>query len=520
MTDATKESQLVDKLMTNQLGIRPTDIGRVKDERVQSMVKQMAGLVISQASFEELSRCLPREVREAKVENIGGIDSKFDGETIQSFMEKQWLMTEQFAGDYIEAFNDVASIYKLNSVKSLNIILSVMPDDQPLPKKDIASIMGIESLNRAAEILAGSNAKWIESSHAFYLNVQRQLTKGTGCEHQMDKLGELEQKLERAFTDFAAVEDEISSAKGNLKAAEKAREGLAQLRQGKEQYVEWLTSELATADKELKSAQKRLRDYTFRMWGPYVDMWKRDVELAQADVDRFTREKQDLEQRKEAAKSGAILDKDDKLARDTERDFTKLQADLAESGILMKRKQRAEDEIQNLERSIRETKTQIESVLKKSGAVNLKHLRQIEETAGDFARSNRVAATNRKVLKGPIQRQISTVACLLNQMQDRQTATGQKAMLKAVVTLLTQADDQAAVFFRKCKMMEGLGSKNPVQWGLEDLGLVDEQPQLSKFALPAGSPPPVPQTVQPSLPPPPAQMPLDIPESDDEEPTL
>jgi len=516
----TKETQMVEKLMINQLGIKPADIARVKDDRVQSLVKQMAGLVISQASFRELSRSLPPEVRNAPMQKIDGIELNFDGETIQTFAEKQWLMTEKFAGDFIEAFNEMASMYKLNSVKGLNIVLSTLTDNQPLPKQDIASILGIESLNRAAQTLAGSNTQWIDSSRAFYLNVQRMIFRGNGCEHRMDALLDLENKLQKAFTDFATVEDEISSAQGKLNAAKRGRESLEQLRQGKNQYAEWLTTELAATDRELKAAQKRLKDYTYRMWGPFVDMWRRDVELAHADVDRFNREKQELEQRKEAATSQAILDTD-KLMRENATEITKLEAGLAESGALRRRKQRAEQEIQKLEASIRKENKDIEDVLKTAGASSLRHLRQIEDTAECFADNNKVAAINRQVLKGPIQRQISTVACLLNQMQDKPTASGQMAMLRGVVSLMTQKDDQAAVFFRKCKMIEGLGSQNPVHWGLEDLELVERDPQLSDTALPAGLPPRVPQTLQPSLPPPAAaQMPLNIPESDDDAPTL
>jgi len=516
----TKESQMVEKLMINQLGIKPVDIARVKDDRVQAMVKQMAGLVISQASYRELARSLPPEVRNAPLQKIDGIELDIDGATIGTFAEKQWRMAEEFAVDYIEAFNEVASIYKLNSVKGLNIVLSALPDDQPLPNQDIASILGIESLNRAAQTLAGSNKEWIESSRAFYLNVQRMLFRGNGCEHRMDVLRDREKELQRAFADSTKVEDEISSAKGKLNAAKHSREGLAQLRQGKNQYAEWLTTELAAADRELKAAQKRLKDYTYRMWGPFVDMWRRDVELAQADVDRFTHEKQDLEQRKEAAKSQAILDTD-ALMRANTIEITELEERLAESGALMQRKERAEQDIQKLEQAIHKDKEEIEAVLKTAGASSLRHLRQIEETAECFADNNKVAASNRKVLKGPIQRQISTVASLVNQMQGKPTASGQRAMLRGVVSLLTQKDDQAAVFLRKCKMMEGLGSRDPVHWGLEDLDLVEEEPQLSNFALPAVSPPPGPQTLQPSLPPPAAQVPLAaIPESDDDEPTL
>merc|ERR1712012_1115041 len=199
---------------------------------------------------------------------------------------------------------------------------------------------------------------------------------------------------------------------------------------------------------------------------------------------------------------------------------TKLEEDLEESGALMQRKKHAEQEIQKLEKSIHEEQKKIEAILKTAGASSLRHLRQIEEAAECFADNNKLAAINRQVLKGPIQRQISTVACLVNQMQDQPTASGQKAILRGVVSLLTQKDDQAAVFLRKCKMMEGLGSRDPVHWGLEDLDLVEEEPQLSNFALPAVSPPPGPQTLQPSLPPLAAQLPLDIPESDDDEPTL
>jgi len=332
-------------------------------------------------------------------------------------------------------------------------------------------------------------------------------------------MGDREKELQRAFADSTKVEDEISSAKGKLNAAKHSREGLAQLRQGKNQYAEWLTTELAAADRELKAAQKRLKDYTYRMWGPFVDMWRRDVELAQADVDRFTHEKQDLEQRKEAAKSQAILDTD-ALMRANTIEITELEERLAESGALMQRKERAEQDIQKLEQAIHKDKEAIEAVLKTAGASSLRHLRQIEETAECFADNNKVAASNRKVLKGPIQRQISTVASLVNQMQGKPTASGQRAMLRGVVSLLTQKDDQAAVFLRKCKMMEGLGSRDPVHWGLEDLDLVEEEPQLSNFALPAVSPPPGPQTLQPSLPPPAAQVPVAIPESDDDEPTL
>lgn len=515
---------MVEKLMVNQLGIRPIDVARVKDDRVQSLVKQMAGLVISQASFKELSRSLPPEVFNAPLQKIRGIDLDIDGETIGTFAEKQWLMTEDFAADYVEAFNEVASMYKLNSVKQLNIILSTLTDDQPLPKKDIASILGLASLNRSAEILAGSNTEWVESSKAFFLNVQRMLFKGTGCEHRMDALGDMEKDLQRAITDLATVDHEILSAHAELKAAQHGKEGIAQLRQGKTQYVEWLTTELATADKELKSAEKRLRDYTYRMYGPFVEWWRRDVDLAKADVDRFTREKQDLEQRKEATKSEAILDTDE-LMRKNIIEITKLQVELDDNGMLAKRKHRAEEEIREFESSICRTKTGIESILKEVGGVSLKHLRQIEETAQCFADSNRVAATNRKVLKGPIQRQISAVACLLNQMQEKPTASGQRALLRGVVSLLTQKDDQTAVFFRKCKLMEGLGSRDPVGWGLEELGLeelglVEEEPPLKKFCLPALQPSNLgraPQELQPSNP---AQMPLDIPESEDDEPTL
>merc|ERR1712014_218910 len=123
-------------------------------------------------------------------------------------------------------------------------------------------------------------------------------------------------------------------------------------------------------------------------------------------------------------------------------------------------------DIQKLEQAIHKDKEEIEAVLKTAGASSLRHLRQIEETAECFADNNKVAASNRKVLKGPIQRQISTVASLVNQMQGKPTASGQRAIWRGGVSLLTQKDDQAAVFLRKCKMMEGLGSRDPVHLGL------------------------------------------------------
>lgn len=516
---ATKEDQLVEKLLVNRLGIKPSDISRVNDDRVQALVKQMAGIIVSQESFHELSKVLPPEIRNAKFEKIDGIDFDAGDETIGTFAEKQWLMMEEFAGDFVAAFNEVSSIYKLNTVKNVNVVLSSLTDDQPLPASELASLFGIDELNNAAKVLAGSNPQWIAGSRAFYLNVQRMMCRGTRSEHEVDLLRLMEDKLERARADLITATDEITLAKGKLVAARHMKDGLAELRRGKENYIKWLTEELATTDQALQSAKKRVHDYTFRMWGPFVDMWKRDVELAKEDVKRYTQEKKDLEKKKEEAKTNAVLDTDTMVSKNAE-EMSKLEHELSEK--LEKQKQRAERDIEEHEKSIHEVKQKLDSTLREAGAASLRHLRQIEETADCWAANNKVAAMSRHVLKGPIQRQISTVACLLNQMQSRSTASGQRNILRALVTLLTQKDDQAAVFFRKSQIMEALGSPNPIHWGLADMENVEEAPQLNHVRLdgmPAPSLEPPSQTPHPALPPPPTQASVDIPESDDE-PTL
>ena len=46
-----RETAQAEELMVNQLGIKPADVQRMRDARVVSVVKQMAGLKSAQSSF-------------------------------------------------------------------------------------------------------------------------------------------------------------------------------------------------------------------------------------------------------------------------------------------------------------------------------------------------------------------------------------------------------------------------------------------------------------------------------------
>ena len=110
-----RETAQVEELMVNHLGIKPADFQRMRDARVVSLVKQMAGLNSSRNSFHELMKCLPPEVRNSELEDVNGM--VFSGETVGSYSEKLWLQTEHFATVYVLAFNQVVNLHKLSTLK-------------------------------------------------------------------------------------------------------------------------------------------------------------------------------------------------------------------------------------------------------------------------------------------------------------------------------------------------------------------------------------------------------------------
>ena len=139
-------------------------------------------------------KCLPPEVRNSVLEDVN--DEVLSGETVGSYAEKLWLQTERFATDYVMAFNEVVNLYKLSTLKNLNVILELQNSDTPLPESEIAIIMCVQELNKAAETFAGSNDQWVKSSQSFILNVQRRLFQGTKGEEEQNVILAKEQELE------------------------------------------------------------------------------------------------------------------------------------------------------------------------------------------------------------------------------------------------------------------------------------------------------------------------------------
>jgi len=257
-----------------------------------------------------------------------------------------------------------------------------------------------------------------------------------------------------------------------------------------------LEEELARAGKDLKATEKRLQDYTYRCWGPFTHLWENDVALAKQQVNQLRTEKDDLVKQLEQAKSEEVLNTQ-QMEADVSAERTKLQKLLDEH--LAPKKTRLQDEFKTLSDDLKKTRESIRKVLVETGAVNISHLHQIEESSHCFAENNKAAATNKLILKGPIAKQISTIACLLNKLMEAPTATAQVKILQAVVTILTQKDDQAAIFFRKAQVMEAISTNggSGFQWELAEIEDVKETPLASALALeglPASStaPPPMP----------------------------
>ena len=70
----------VEDLMVNQFDMEPVDVQCMRDVRVVSLAKQMAGLKSSQSSFHVLMKCLPPEVRHSELEDTA--DVVFSGDMV------------------------------------------------------------------------------------------------------------------------------------------------------------------------------------------------------------------------------------------------------------------------------------------------------------------------------------------------------------------------------------------------------------------------------------------------------
>ena len=66
--------------MVNQFDMEPVDVQCMRDVRVVSLAKQMAGLKSSQSSFHVLMKCLPPEVRHSELEDTA--DVVFSGDMV------------------------------------------------------------------------------------------------------------------------------------------------------------------------------------------------------------------------------------------------------------------------------------------------------------------------------------------------------------------------------------------------------------------------------------------------------
>lgn len=274
--------------------------------------------------------------------------------------------------------------------------------------------------------------------------------------------------------------------------------------------MKWLNTELERATKDLPIAEKRLRDYTYRCYGVFAHAWERDVSLAQRQVDQLKAEKSELTSKLSQATTDEVTCTKEEKA-EVAGQIKALQEKLSTG--MPNRKSALENEIQEINDKHGDLKTTLEEMLAKAGAVNLKHLNGIEEATHSFADTNKAAATNTEILNGPIQKQISTIAEVLNEMLTAKTVRKQQRCLQTVVTLCTQKDDQAAVFFRKCRMLQAIGTSDSDGFRWEPETIEDV-----KISVPSSDPPaiqaaPIQQPAFPS-----AAPALDIPDSDDDLP--
>ena len=56
--------------------------------------------------------------------------------------------------EYVLAFNEAVNLCKLSILKTLIVILQLQDPDAPVLASDMASIVGVKELNKAAETLA------------------------------------------------------------------------------------------------------------------------------------------------------------------------------------------------------------------------------------------------------------------------------------------------------------------------------------------------------------------------------
>ena len=152
-----RETAQVEDLMVNQFDMEPVAVQCMRDVRVVSLAKQMAGLKSSQSSSHVLMKCLPPEVRHPELEDT--TDVVFSGDMVGHTQKKLSLLTGHVAMEYVLAFNEAVNLCKLSILKKMIVILQLQDPDAPLP----ASIVGVKELNKAAETLAGRNDQRVKS---------------------------------------------------------------------------------------------------------------------------------------------------------------------------------------------------------------------------------------------------------------------------------------------------------------------------------------------------------------------
>jgi len=374
--------------------------------------------------------------------------------------------------------------------------------------------MGVKELNKAAETFAGSNDQWVKSSQSFFLNVQRRLFQGTKGEEEQKVMLAKEKELEDKEAAHVRAVEKLAAATGELEAVRSKKPGIERLKQGHAQYKEWLASQLKECSDDLKKTTKRHQDYTYRMWGPFTSMWQNDVALAEREATQLERRKDDLVKQLNQATSDGVFD-----VQELEAAIVKEEAKLEKEidNLLSPQESQLREDIEKLAAELDERRLRLRTLLVENGAASVSHLLMIRDTSQAFADSSLAASKNAKVLSGPIARQISTIACLLNQMMEAKTAKAQLKYLQGVVTIVTQKDDEAAIFFRRSQVLEAIGSPSAsgFHWRLADLEDVTKTQgmlEVGSGAVPASSTTPSGRR----------QL-VDIPESDessDEGPTI
>ena len=287
----------------------------------------------------------------------------------------------------------------------------------------------------------------------------------------------------------ARAVEKLEAATGKLEVVRSKKPAAERLKQGKAECTAWLNSQLDGCSDALKRTTKRRRDCTYRMWVPFTFTWKNDVALAEREATELERKKEDLVNQLNQARSHGVLDTQEMEAATVEEELT-LAKEINER--LSPQESQLREDIQKLAADVDERGMRWRTLLLVNGAVNVNHFLMIRDTSQAFADSNHAASKNSNVLSGPIARQISTIACLLNQMMEAKTAKAQKKYMEGVVTLVTQEDEEAAIFSRRVRCSKPLAVLPLLvfQWRLADIEDVTETMERSEVgpdAVPASS---------------------------------